>query len=193
MCKDLKTRYADLTLQTKAALKGVAPSDGKSRGQLNEDGSEKGIQFFFVEGAESLGVVDADSVLAREMLGRFEDCAAAGGVGVVTIPQDLNDWRFGNVKSALGALSVRLEWVSTYQQHNHFSTNLLIHFSMHIEWSQMQVCSATSPPSRRPRSERGRGGRRSPSTTQLLPLKTVAQSMLVNGWLALIRVTAAAP
>ena len=132
MCKDLKGRYADLTLNQKAALKGVAleAGDGESRGMKNEDGSEKGIQFFFVEGAESLGVVDADSVLAREMLGRFEDCASVGGVGVVTIPLDLNDWRFGNVKSALGAQSVRLEWVSTYQQHNHFSTNLLIHFSM---------------------------------------------------------------
>ena len=109
MCKDLKTRYGDLTLKQDKDLKGTSKA---ARGQGQDSDEVRGVQFFFLEGAESLGVVAADSVIARELHELFN---VEGAAGVLEFPRVLKDWRHGNIKNALGAQSFSVEWVSLYQ------------------------------------------------------------------------------
>ena len=74
---------------------------GAHRGELEKE-TETGTQFFFLEGAESEGVVAADSIMARDLLEVFDDLSQKHG-GTITLPLHLNNWKHGNIKSALGA------------------------------------------------------------------------------------------
>ena len=114
MCKDVKSKYQGiLSANQDKKTAGKAKVGGEHRGEKDSDDEETGTQLFFLEGAESEGVVAADSIMARDLLDTFDRTAQANG-GTITLPRDLSLWPFGNLKSALGATQFKIEWVSFF-------------------------------------------------------------------------------
>ena len=61
-------------------------------------------------GTDSLGVVDANSTLAVELLDLFSTYAAQRGT--VALPDVAKDFARGRLEQAFGAPSFEIEWVS---------------------------------------------------------------------------------
>ena len=64
MCKDVKEMYKNLTLKA-PKLKRIMKKSF-SRGEGEE--TKRGVPFWHLDGAETHGVVSADSILAEELL-----------------------------------------------------------------------------------------------------------------------------
>ena len=104
MCKDVVSRYEDLTLKIKRPPKQV----GKTiAGRGTGDEHHHGLPYWHIAGAESLGVVAANSILARELLERLQN---TGLDGVISFPEEWKDFHAGKLEHALGAESFNIPW-----------------------------------------------------------------------------------
>ena len=111
MCKDELKNYEKLTLRV-ARKKKEDIKKGRGEGEKIE-----GSCYWSIAGADSLGVVDADSVLALELLEAFNNYAKKNRS--VSLPDVAKDFPFGILGSALGAPSFEIEWVSSSIFHSH--------------------------------------------------------------------------
>ena len=66
-----------------------------------------GKSYWHIEGAESLGTVPAKSILARELLDRFQE---EGKSGYIPFPEFSIDFHKGKLINAMGAGSFKIMW-----------------------------------------------------------------------------------
>ena len=104
MCKDSVQRYPELK---KKVIKIEDPAEGvEGRGQGRE--TEMSVPYWSIAGAEQLGVVSAESVLAREILDRMQKDGKLRGV--ISFPQFGSNFKNGNLRHALGARSWKIQF-----------------------------------------------------------------------------------
>ena len=76
------------------------------------EGTEAGLNFWQMFGAEAKKTVDADSVVARQMLTRLS--MAAGEDGIIRFPNIFTEnFSHGILNWAKGAQAFNIQWVST--------------------------------------------------------------------------------
>ena len=93
MCKDVKGNYEQLTARA-IKLHKVKEGTGENETRGLDYGAEAKAVFWYIEGAESLGVVAADSILAREILVRMQ---YAGLDRIIKVPDEFKDFHAGKL------------------------------------------------------------------------------------------------
>ena len=146
MCKDIIGRYPELT---KMAIK---VKKGKTKGRGIGEATKLGVPYWQMSGAESLGVVDAESCLAMEMLDRLQ---SRGEDGVIEFPTEWTDFVHGKLEHALGALSFNASWVRLVSDITDcFYLTIFFLFSFKNALNQMKTRSYTAAQNTRRNWER---------------------------------------
>ena len=102
--KDMVSNYPNLTKRVKKQDDANAINvTGRGHGLQ----TDLGKSYWHIEGAESLGTVPAKSILARELLDRFQE---EGKSGYIPFPEFSIDFQKGKLINAMGASSFKIMW-----------------------------------------------------------------------------------
>ena len=80
-------------------------SDGDFRGKGIL--GEPGVSYWYLAGADALGVVSAKSILADEILYRMQQKSEEND-GIIEFPESWIDFQYGKFEHAMGALSFKM-------------------------------------------------------------------------------------